>query len=867
MPQSSSPIRSITLAAFILASAPVVLAQRGGSGRGAGANQTHGPRPISEVIHADAQHQTGIFEVYLQKDAATDAQHVLFAIPADQLDRDFLWVSLIAKTPFGAGYGGDQADQYVVRWERHDDTILLRRADYRMVADPSLPIAGAVAASDNSAIIMAFPVEAWGNNHEAVIDATKLFDTEVPEFSPRQRLGARGFDASRSYLDGVRAFPENIEVTATQTYTTPLPEPGAGRGGAPAGRGGRGAPYLGPSATVEMHYSMIQLPKVPMKPRLFDDRVGYFTVSQQDFGRNEERAPVRTYITRWRLEKKDPSAAVSDPVKPLVYYIDPNTPAQWRPWVRKGIEDWQPAFEAAGFSHAIIAKDAPTAAEDPYWSPQDMRHSMIRWLPSTIENSVGPNIHDPRSGEILNAQVQIYQNVLQLATQWYFVQVGPDDPRAAHLPLPEDLAGRLLEYVVAHEVGHTLGFQHNMKSSAMYDARKMRDAAFLHQMGDVATLMDYARFDYVAQPEDHVAPEDLIPRIGPYDKWAVHWGYAPIAGADTPDAEKATLDSWSREQDKTPWLRFSTANSDGADPEENTEAVGDQDAIFSTGMGLRNLHRVMDMLVPATTWEPGHRYTRTADVYARLLGQWVLEMNHVAVIVGGVDSQDKHTGQTGPQFTPESKARQSAAVAFLNANAFATPKFLVQPAITRRFEPDGSLDLLRNSQTAVLNRLFQDARLERLIELRAEDGAAAYSPSQFMDDVRGGVWTELGGAMVTIDAYRRNLQDSYIDLLGRKLAETTPGMHEPQALVRADLIALNGEIHRALPKTHDAATRAHLVASIDAIDKALDPKFAPAAPAAAGPFARGVSQDDGLFCWPDVRVTRDGVSGLGGGGK
>ncbi|MGH9519114.1 MAG: zinc-dependent metalloprotease, partial [Terriglobales bacterium] len=217
-------------------------------------------------------------------------------------------------------------------------------------------------------------------------------------------------------------------------------------------------------------------------------------------------------------------------------------------------------------------------------------------------------------------------------------------------------------------------------------------------------------------------------------------------------------------------------------------------------------------------------------------------------------------------FTPESKARQAAAVAFLNANAFATPAFLVQPAVTRRFEPDGSLDLMRTSQTAVLNRLFQDARLERLIELRAEDGAAAYSPSQFMNDVRDGIWSELRGGSVEIDAYRRNLQDSYIGLLGRKLAETAPGMREPQALVRADLIALNGEIHRALPQAHAAATRAHLVASIDAIDKALDPKFAPAA-AAAGPFARGLSGEDGLICWPDVRVTRDGVAGLGGGGN
>lgn len=848
-------------AASLMLLVPSGFAQRGGGGRGAAA--THrGPRPIGEVILPAAEHQTGIFEIYQQKDPATDSLKVYFAIPTDKLGRDFLWVSLIAKTPFGAGYGGDQADQYVVRWEQHDDTILLRKVDYRMVADPALPVARAVAASDNSAIIMAFPVEAWGTNHEAVIDATRLFDTEVPEFSARTHLGARGFDASRSYIASVRAFPDNVEIEASQTYTSPLAEPGAGRGAA----GGRGAPNLGPSATVLMHFSMIQLPEHPMKPRLFDDRVGYFNVSQQDFGRDEERAPIRTYITRWRLVKKDPTAPVSDPVQPLVYYIDPATPAQWRPWVRKGIEDWQPAFAAAGFSHAIIAKDAPTAAEDPTWSPQDMRHSMIRWLPSTIENSVGPNIHDPRSGEILNAQVQIYQNVLNLATEWYFVQAGPLDPRANHLPLPEDLAGRLLEYVVAHEVGHTIGFQHNMKSSALYDARKLRDPQWLHTMGHVATLMDYSRFNYVAQPEDHIPPEDLIPKVGPYDKWATHWGYAEILDAATPDAEKATLDAWSRQQDTTPWDRFSTANSGGADPGENTEAVGDQDAVYSTGMGLRNLRRVMAMLVPATTWQPGHRYARTAEVYSQILGQWVLEMNHVAVVVGGVDSQDKHTGQAGEQFTPETRARQQAAVAFLNANAFATPSFLVQPTITRRFEPDGSLQLMATSQNSVLNRLMQDARLERLVELRAEDGANAYAPIQFLSDVRGGIWSELGAPAVTIDAYRRNLQDSYIALLGGKLAEATPAMREPQALVRANLVSLEAEIRRALPKAQDAATHAHLEASLDSIGKALDPRFAPPAAAAGGRAGRsGLSifdaPADTLDCWPDYRVT------LGGGGN
>ncbi|MGN6592762.1 MAG: zinc-dependent metalloprotease [Terriglobales bacterium] len=844
--------------AACLAAGSLPLTAQGRGGRGeAGAGASRAPKPFDQVITGAARKQTGIFTVYTQKDKVSDAEHLYFAIPTDQLDKDFLWTSLIARTPFGDGYGGDQVGDHVVRWVRHDDTILLREVDYRMVADPALPIASAVAASNNSNIVMAFPVAAWGPNHEAVIDVTRLYDTEVPEFSPRQRLRARGFDAARSFFDSARAFPENIEVEATQTYTTPLPAPGEDTGG----RGARGARPAPPSQTVRMHFSMIKLPEDKMPPRLFDDRVGYFSVTQQDFSRDEPKAPTRTYITRWRLVKKDPGVALSEPVKPIVYYIDPATPVQWRKWIRKGIEDWQPAFEAAGFKNAIVAKDAPTPAEDPTWSPQDMRNSMIRWLPSTVENSVGPNIHDPRTGEILNAQVQIYQNVLNLVNDWYFTQVGPLDPRAASLPLPEDLSGRLLEYVVAHEVGHTLGFQHNMKSSSEYPVKDLRDAHWLATMGDVATLMDYARFDYVAQPEDHIPPEDLIPKIGPYDKWAVHWGYAPIPGASTPDEEKPTLDAWSREQDKTPWLRFTTDHADGADPGANTEAVGDADALYATSMGLKNLERVMNMLAPATTAKSGKPYDRMNEVYARILGQWATEMGHVAVMVGGVDSQDKHSDQSGTQFTPEPRARQAAAVAFLNQNAFATPHFLIQPKVTRIFEPDGAMGQIRTSQLRVLSILLQNQRLERMEQLAAEDGTAAYAPADFLADLRHGIWSELTQPQVGIDAYRRNLQDAYLGVVRTKLQENDDAMAEPRALLRAQLVTLTNDIRMALPRARDAATRAHLAAARDEIAQTLDPKFAPSpAAAGAGRGGRGglegprTPPEDGLICWPDTGI-------------
>ena len=820
------------------------------------------PRPYDQIIKGDVKTQHGIFDVHQIK------EQYFYEIPAAQLNKDFLWVTLLAKTTLGVGYGGTVAGNHVVRWERHGNRLLLRSVSYEIVADPTLPIASAVQSANNDSILMEFNIEAIGKNDAPVIDVTRLYATEVPEFSARTLLRARGFDTTRSYIERITAFPQNIEVEATHTYTNPPDNP-APAGATPApgpGRGGRGAAGMrGNSASVVMHFSMVKLPENKMMPRLFDDRVGYFSTSQEDYGREEHRAARRTYITRWRLEKKDPSAAVSEPVKPIIYYVDPATPAKWRPWVRKAIEDWQPAFEAAGFKNGIIARDAPTKEEDPTWSPEDVRNSVIRWLPSTTENAVGPNIHDPRTGEVLNADIQLYHNVMNLASDWYFTQVGPLDPRAAKLPLPDDLMGRLIEYVIAHEVGHTLGFQHNMKSSSLYPAEKMRDAAWLHKMGHVATLMDYSRFNYVAQPEDKIPPEDLIPRIGPYDIWATHWGYAPIPGAKTPDDEKKTLDAWSREQDKTPWFRFSTDHANGSDPGENTEAVGDADAIYSTGMGMKNLNKVMDVLIPAATADPLEPYDRLSELYGRVLSQWTLEMGHVAVIVGGVESQDKHPGQAGPQFWPTPKDRQIAAVKFLSENAFMTPTFLIKPKLLELFEPEGETARIRTAQMSVLNRLVTDARVERMIELDAMDSAKAYNPVEFLADVRHGIFGELSGPSVTIDAYRRNLQNGYVESLSEKINARTSGLEEVRAIYRGDLEALSGEVGAAIAKAKDSQTRAHLEAVKDNIAKALDPKvpFSPATPpAAAGGGRGGVSrgwQIDAdpktLGCWPDYLIT------------
>jgi hypothetical protein len=816
---------------------------RGGFGGNAGA--VPDPQPYDRVITKEAKSATGLFTVHQIK------ERYFYEIPKKELSKDLLWNSQIAKTTLGAGYGGGQYVNKVVRWELKGNRVLLLDINYGMVARPDDPISAAVRSANNDAIIMSFPVAAFNKEGDPVIEVGRLFTSDTPEFSARQRLGATAVDASRTFMEHIHTFPDNVEAEVTITYTR-------GQGGAApaAGRGGGlgGGQMRGNTATVVLHHSMVKLPEKPMMPRMFDERVGYFTTNTMDYSRNEYKTERTRYIARWRLEKKDPNAAISEPVKPIVYYIDAATPKKWVPWLKKGIEDWNVAFEAAGFKNAIIGKEAPTPQQDPKWSPEDVRNSVIRWLPSETENASGPHVSDPRSGEILNADIQFYHNVMNLARDWYFVQVGPLDPRAQKLPLPDDLMGRLLEYVTAHEVGHTLGFQHNMKASSMYAFDKIRDKEWVKKMGHTPSIMDYSRFNYVAQPEDGINPDDLIPRIGPYDTWATMWGYKPIPGAKTPEEEKATLHKWALEQDDKPWLRFSTAKSNGSDPGEETEAVGDADTVKATALGVKNLQRVAKMLMSATAWKEGETYDELSELYGRMVSQWRLEMNHVAGIVGGYNTQEKTVGQEGRIFNLIPKERQREAVKYLSENAFSTPSWMVDEEILRRIEPVGVIDRIRTAQAAVLNTLLNSARFARLLEQETLDGNLAYSPVEFLSSVRKGIWRELDGTAVKIDPYRRELQRTYLQALNNKLNPPPPspavtpalpeGFQLPRVITsgdekpmyRAELRALNATIGAALAKATDHETKAHLEASRDEIAKILDPKFQPSAQPAGGAF-------------------------------
>jgi hypothetical protein len=825
-----------------VADQPAIEGQRGGGAGGgggaqgagqAGGGRAQGPRPYAEVITAAAKTDEGVFKVHRITEGSND--NLFYEIPKNELNKDYLWNTQLKKTTIGAGYGGQTVGTRVVRWVLRGDKVLLENVDYSMMADPANPM---ITDANTPAIIRTFDVAAYAANGDPVINVTQLFTGNVAEFNAGGRVGGRGApDASRTFLEKAVSYPMNVNVEVTATWATGGGDAGAAPAPAPAPGGGRAGGGRGPSATVLVHHSMIKLPETPMMPRLFDERVGYFTQGLVDYGTGEQQQMQKRFITRYRLEKRDPNAAVSEPVKPIIYWVDPATPKKWVPYVKKGIEDWQPAFEMAGFRNGIVAKEASESG-DPDWSGEDVRYSVVRWLPSTTENAVGPHIHDPRSGEILEADVQFYHNVQNLGKNWYFVQTGPNDPRAQKLPLPDDLMGELIRYVVAHEVGHTLGFQHNMKASSTYTIEQIRDPKWVKENGHTPTLMDYSRFNYVAQPEDKIAPIDLIPKIGPYDKWATMWGYKPIPNAKTPEAEKPTLDTWAREQDTKPYLRFSTEGQGGTDPGDNTEAVGDIDAVMATTLGLRNLGKVSETLMTATNYKTGKPWDELEEVYGRMAGQWSTEMGHVVRIIGGVDSQQKHIGQNGVRFVTVAKSRQEQALKFLLANAFTTPTLLISPEILRRIQPTGIVDRVRTAQTGIMGQLLQAQRLDRMAEQLALDGpTVAYSPLQFLMDLRAGVWSELAKPGTAIDVYRRNVQRAYLDNMEGRL---TGGSEEVRALVKGELRALDGQLRTALasPATTDDLTKRHLQDSRDEIAAMLDP-LVPRGGRAGGPAFGG----------------------------
>lgn len=787
----------------------------------------NGLKPYAQVITPKAKSSFGFLTVHKVDN------NYFFEIPDSMLNRDILIVNRISKAPTSrqksrVGYPGDILGSKVIRFENKDNKrILVREYSYRERSENKDGMFQSVRNSNTQPIVANFGIETIKKDsltRNYVINVSVFLQKENPLFSfdadSKEYIGLLNMVGEGTYIDTLKAFPKNIEISTTVTYQSK-------KGMSNVGFLETGSPRI--PLTYELNSSMVLLPEVPMKARLFDPRVGYFTVGYTDFDSNPQGIEYKKLITRWRLEPKDEAAYLRgelvEPKKPIIIYIDPATPKKWVPYLIQGVNDWQVAFEKAGFKNAIYALEAPT--DDPSWSLEDARHSAIVYKPSDIPNASGPHINDPRTGEILETHINWYHNVMSLLRDWYMIQAGTIDEAARKMQLDDELMGQLIRFVSSHEVGHTLGLRHNFGSSHTVPVEKLRDKAWVEANGHTPSIMDYARFNYVAQPEDGITRAGIFPRIGIYDKWSIEWGYRWLPQFQTPEDEVAFSNQSIIEKLKTDVRYTFGTESDPNDPRNQSEDLGD-DSMLASLYGIKNLKRIVPQIL---TWsyEPNKSYAGAGEIYSGVVSQFNRYLGHVTKNVAGIYSNSitvEQTDEIAREFVPANI--QKRAIAFLNEQLFTTPEWLIDRQLMEKAKilP---VNVICSLQSGVLARLINKNTLDKMSENEILNGKKAYTSAQMFNDLKKVIWSNLRQS----DIYKRNMQKAYVEnlinLLDKKgnadknASGKRPAYSEAPAIAHGQLTELKRLSTSAASMTSGTA-KGHYQNLITLIDNALSNK-------------------------------------------